>query len=164
MSITSFTISYIFNNSNAVVLSSFWLTIWWDLWWRQPRWHSRYQAFWCLHRCPCGSSTSTPRILPEPAGSPQDQLHQHMLELSKTDAEVWRGGKKSARKTEMPSVKVMIKMWFHPEKYVKSFSADCFCKYQKSQTVCVVWECQTSWLSTPERSPDSPSVSTNTCV
>lgn len=102
---------------NSTVLS-FWLTIWWDLWWRQPRWHSRYQAFWCLHRCPCGSSTSTPSILPEPAGSPQDQLHQHMLELSKTDAEVWRGEKKVPEKQRCH----LLKSWLRCDFTLKNMS------------------------------------------
>lgn len=65
------------------------LTTRWDPWWRQPRWHSRSLAFWCPHLSLCSSSTGRPGIPQAPAGSDPDPPHQHMLEVSETEAGEW---------------------------------------------------------------------------
>lgn len=91
-----------YNKTHNGIILPFRLTIWWDLWWRQPRWHSRYRVFWCLLLCPCGSSTGRPDILPELAGSERDPLQPHMLLISETEAGEWR--EKGCKKTEIPSV------------------------------------------------------------
>lgn len=72
---------------NTMALLDFRLTIWRDLRWQQPTWHSMSRVFCCLHQCPYNSNTGRWGILPEPADSDPDPPHQHMLELWETERE-----------------------------------------------------------------------------